>query len=233
MITSTLEPDYFAKQLRELRRFKGLTQESVAETCGLSLRTIEKLESGRHLPAEQSVRSLCRGLGIKRSYFLKPSEEAVARERAAIEKAIRTTTFVPTRVIRTTREMLSSLDGFHAWNCDVESVDDQALEMAMALAQNVFDWCEVWSDIALPERLDAAARLAEACRELDGIGALVHMGRYRAVRRYSSGPALTFTIGLLSVRPAEDSKGQKVAMVELGDGWELPADEAAAPLDLS
>jgi transcriptional regulator with XRE-family HTH domain len=64
MIRTQIDTAYIAKQLKIARQLFGLTQENVAEMTGLSTRTIEKVESGRHRPDEQTLRSLCRGLGL-------------------------------------------------------------------------------------------------------------------------------------------------------------------------
>jgi transcriptional regulator with XRE-family HTH domain len=222
---ATLDMPYFATQLRQLRRIHNLTQEDLSLMSGLSTRTIEKLESGRHGLAEQSLRSLCRALKIDRSYFVKPSEEAAERQKAAMLKALRTTAVVRTTVLRTARDLMNAVDGFHAWNIDLECVGDQALDLATGFAQNVTDWGEIWSDIGLPERLEACRGLADDCAALEAAGYLVHAGSYRARRRFLEGPPLVFRVGLMSVRTKADSEQQEVALVQMSDGWELPADE--------
>ena len=52
------DPVYIAKQVRFARKTFGLTQENLAEMSGLTTRTIEKVESGRHRPEEHTLRSL-------------------------------------------------------------------------------------------------------------------------------------------------------------------------------
>jgi len=115
------------------------------------------VESGRSAPAEQILRSLCRGLGIERRYFAKPTPEEAQRQREAMLKALRTTAVVRTTVVRDARGLMSALEGFHAWNIDLDTVGDDALEAATTFAQNLRDWGEIWDEIGLPERLDAAA----------------------------------------------------------------------------
>lgn len=80
---ATRDLAYFATQLRELRRRLGLTQEDPSLMSGVSTRTIEKLESGRRSPAEQTPRRHCGGLKIDRSYIAKRSADATERRRAA------------------------------------------------------------------------------------------------------------------------------------------------------
>jgi hypothetical protein len=104
-------------------------------------------------------------------------------------KALRTTAVVRTTILRDARGLMSALEGFHAWNIDLETVGDDALEAATSLAQNLRDWGEIWDEIALTERLDACRGLAEACTELAELGYLVHTGRYPRAQALQRGPA--------------------------------------------
>jgi transcriptional regulator with XRE-family HTH domain len=216
-----LDLTYFAERLRFLRRAYGLTQENVAAACSLTTRTVEKLESGRHSPSEQTVRSLCRGLSVDRTYLTKPSPAEEARQQAAMLKTLRTTAVVQTTIVRTGRDILQGLGSTHAWNLDIGEVEAAALSLAAALADNITDWSEIWDEIGMTDRANAAADVAASCQELGEVGYLTHIGRYRARRRFASGPPLVFTFGLLSIRPAAESQNQSVALVSLQDGWEL------------
>ena len=51
--------------LRLLREARGLSQRSLARLAGLSFRTLQLLESGRHDPRWSSVVKLARALGLK------------------------------------------------------------------------------------------------------------------------------------------------------------------------
>ena len=78
------DPAYIAQQLKFLRKTFRFTQENLADAAGLTVRTIEKLESGRHRPEEQTLRSLARAFKLDVKYFEKPTPEEEARQRAAI-----------------------------------------------------------------------------------------------------------------------------------------------------
>ncbi|MBI1196229.1 MAG: helix-turn-helix domain-containing protein [Phenylobacterium sp.] len=220
-IEMDLDLTFFADRLKFLRRVHNLTQENVAHACGLTTRTVEKLESGRHSPSEQTMRSLCRGLSIERGYFVKPTPAQEARQKAEMLKALRTTAVVRTTIVRTAQAVMNGFGGTHAWNLDVGEVAEEALPMAAALTDNVTDWSEVWDEISMSDQASAAAGLVESCRELEQAGYLVHLGRYQARRRFATGAPLLFTFGLLSIRSMAESENQSVALVPLADGWEL------------
>jgi transcriptional regulator with XRE-family HTH domain len=215
-----LDLAFFADRLKFLRRVHELTQDNVATMCGMTTRTVEKLESGRHNPSEQTMRSLCRGLSIDRSYFAKPSPVEEARQKAAMLKAVRTTAVVQTTIVRTAQDVMKNLGGTHAWNLDIGEVSSEAMADAASVTDLFTDWSEIWDDINMTERAEAAAGVAQACRELEAAGYLTHIGRYRARRQFLEGPRLVFTVGLLSIRPAAESENQSVALVPMEGGWE-------------
>jgi transcriptional regulator with XRE-family HTH domain len=89
METVERDPAYIAGQVRFLRKLFRLTQENLADAAGLSTRTIEKVESGRHRPDEQTLRSLARALNMDVKVFEKPTPEQEARTRAEMDRAVR------------------------------------------------------------------------------------------------------------------------------------------------
>lgn len=215
-----LDLAFFAERLKFLRRAHELTQDNVATMCGMTTRTVEKLESGRHNPSEQTLRSLCRGLAIDRNYFVKPTPTEEARQTAAIQKALRTTAVIQTTIVRTAQDVMKNLGGTHAWNLDIGEVGAEAMANAAAIADLFTDWSEIWDEINMTERAEAAAGVAVACRELEAAGYLTHVGRYRARRQFTEGPPLVFTVGLISIRPAAVSEDQSIALVTMEGGWE-------------
>jgi transcriptional regulator with XRE-family HTH domain len=54
----------FGRHVRSLRRARGLTQEGLAERCGLSTDTIRRLEHGSFSPSLDTLRKLVGGLDI-------------------------------------------------------------------------------------------------------------------------------------------------------------------------
>lgn len=219
-IEMDLDLAFLAERLKFLRRIHELTQDNVATMCGMTTRTIEKLESGRHSPSEQTMRSLCRGLSIERSYFTKPTPQEEARQKAEMLKAVRTTAVVQTIIVRSAQDVMKKLGGTHAWNLDISEVGPEAMADAASVTDLFTDWSEVWDDINMTDRAEAAVGVAQACRELEAAGYLVHVGRYRARKRFIEGPPLVFTIGLLSIRPTAESENQSVALVPMEGGWE-------------
>lgn len=59
------EVERFALNIRGLRKSKGLTQQTLAEACGLDEKQIGFLEQGRRSPNFKTILALQKGLGCK------------------------------------------------------------------------------------------------------------------------------------------------------------------------
>jgi transcriptional regulator with XRE-family HTH domain len=70
----SLEERRFGTHVRRLRRARGMTQERLAERCGLSADTIRRLEHGAFSPSLDTLTKLCAGLRILRSTLFESFE---------------------------------------------------------------------------------------------------------------------------------------------------------------
>ena len=94
METMDIDAKYIADRSRFIRKTLGWTQENLADAAGLTTRTVEKVESGRHVPNEQTLRSLARALGFDVAVFSKPTPEQEKRLEAELTRSLRKTTLV-------------------------------------------------------------------------------------------------------------------------------------------
>ena len=214
-------PQYIAETLRYLRKMRRLTQENLADAANLSTRTIEKTESGRHCPDEQTLRSISRALGFDRSVFDKPTPEEESRQKAEFDRAIRKTVVVPTLPVRTANDFLGHYGDWHSWRIDMSSVaSGGALETAATIGDWIEDMDGVWELCSMSQRLGYAQNFAELCQQIEAQDYLCHIGQYRQRMREKGKPDLIFLVGLLSFRPKKESDGQRYALVELEGAWE-------------
>ena len=72
----------FGRALREIRREKGYTQESLAFECGLDRTYISLLELGSNSPTLDTILSLCRALDTPLSAFAVRIENHLRRKRS-------------------------------------------------------------------------------------------------------------------------------------------------------
>jgi transcriptional regulator with XRE-family HTH domain len=220
MDTMKRDPAYIAQQVKFLRKTHGLTQENLADAAGVTTRTVEKVESGRHTPEEQTLRSIARAFNLDVKVFDKPSPADEARVHAEMERELRKIVVVPTQQIRTARDFLSAFGESDALRFDCSAVkDDQALETAATLSDWLRDLGEVWSDMYMSQRLESARDVVELCKTIESRGYLCHMGHLRQKDRSS----LVFDVGLVTILPKTETDGMRYAVVTLEDGWETMA----------
>ncbi|MDP1751865.1 MAG: helix-turn-helix transcriptional regulator [Reyranella sp.] len=233
METVKRDPEYIAKQLKLLRKMFGLTQDALAEASGLTTRTIEKVESGRHRPEEQTLRSLARALKMDVKVFQKPNPQEETRARAAMERAIRKMVLVRTTPIHTASDFLGAFENRHAFRVDQSQViTEDALDVVAAMTDWVRDLNDVWVDCDSVRRLEYARSFADLCTQLEEHGYLCHMGSHRQRLHHAGKPDLVFDVGLMSIQAASGAAGTRYALVELEGDWEtLEKDRMALPPD--
>lgn len=221
METMERDPAYIAEQVKFIRKLHKLTQENLADAAGLTTRTIEKIESGRHRPDEQTLRSIARAMQIDVRYFEKPTPEQEARQKAEMERALHKMVLVTTNPIRKASDFLAAFGQQHAFRIDISAVtDDAALETAAAMSDWITDLNDVWDDCAMSQRLEYARSFVELCEDMDRHGFVCHMGTHKQQLRQKDRPILISTVGLMTLLPKDGSEGSRYALVQLEGGWE-------------
>jgi len=221
MDTMERDPAYIASQVKFIRKMHRLTQENLADAAGLTTRTIEKIESGRHRPEEQTLLSIARALQIDIRYFEKPTPQEEARQKAEMERALRKMVLVTTTPVRTASDFLAAFDQRHAFRIDTSSVtEDAALEAAASMADWITDLNDVWDDCSMSQRLEYARSFVELCREIERHGFVCHMGNHKQQLREKDRPTLVFSVGLMTLLPKDGAEGSRYALVQLEGRWE-------------
>jgi len=72
-----MEMKDFGKKLIEVRKSLGLTQEEIAEKCNITVRTIQRLESGQVKPRAYTVKILSEFLEFDFLSFLRPAPDSL------------------------------------------------------------------------------------------------------------------------------------------------------------
>jgi transcriptional regulator with XRE-family HTH domain len=231
--TMERDPAYIATQLRLLRKIFRVTQENLADAAGLTTRTIEKAESGRHRPDEQTLRSLARALNMNVTVFEKPTPEQEARTRAEMDRAVRKIVFVRTHPVNTANDFLNEFAQRHAFRFDISQVEkDEALEIAASMMDWIGDLDGVWDDCSMSQRLNYARSFAELCQSIEAHSYTCYMGHHGEKLLERGKTPLVFDVGLLSIQKSEGAAGERFALVHLHGGWEsLERDRVPIPPD--
>jgi transcriptional regulator with XRE-family HTH domain len=231
METMERDPLYIAQQSKLIRKWFGLTQENLADAARITTRTIEKIESGRHRPEEQTLRSIARAMEMNMKVFEKPTPEQEARQKAEMERALRKMVLVPTGPIRTASDFLSAFDQRDAFRINTSAVThEEALEIAAAMSDWIRDLGDVWDECYMSQRLEYARSFVNLCKRIEEHGYVCHMGSHRQRLQEKGQSDLVFTVGLMSIQPKEGADGTRYALVQLEGRWEsLEKDRAPLP----
>lgn len=74
----------FREKLIEVRKARGLTQQDVAKMCKITVRTIQRLESGKVMPRAYTIKSISDNLGI--SFFETSNVDVKDKEQQSSQK---------------------------------------------------------------------------------------------------------------------------------------------------
>lgn len=218
-----LDAQHIAAVCRQLRTLRDFTQETLAEAAFVVPRTIQKAESGSHVPDIATLRGIAKACKVDISVFHKPTATEEAAQQRAFDEAVRTFALVPLTPAEDARALIDACtNGAHGLVVDLASVyDEETLPVAAALLDNVRDVMDIWSELPMTERLEVTKDLDERCAELRRCGYQCCVGRFRQVA--VSKPDLVFRIAVVTIRPP-DAKWQ-YALSQVGDGWETHPDD--------
>lgn len=105
----------FGHHVRSLRRARGMTQEALADRCGLSADTIRRLEHGSFSPSLDTLRKLCVGLDLMMSTLFESFELGARNEARELLDLLSTRTprelALATRVLRVLFDELDDMSG--------------------------------------------------------------------------------------------------------------------------
>ena len=221
METMERNAEYIAKQCKYLRKMLGLTQENLADAAGLTVRTIQKVESGRHIPDVQTLRSIARGIGFDVAMFSKPTPEQEKQQHEEMLRSLRKIVLVPTSPIKRANDFYSRNREWHAIMINAGAVEtDDALALTAVISEWMDDLDGIWGISAASQRLEYATSIAELCRELEGLGYITHFGGFRQQHMRDKG--MIWDVGLITFLPMADHDGDRYGLVTLDDPWEIP-----------
>jgi transcriptional regulator with XRE-family HTH domain len=225
------DPAYIAEQVKFIRKWHRLTQENLANAAGLTSRTIEKVESGRHRPDEQTLRSIARAMQIDVKFFEKPTAEQQARQTAEMERAFRKTVIAPTYAIHSASDFLSAFAQRHAFRIDTSNVTaDEALATAASMTDYITDLNDIWDDCPRSQQLEFARSFVDMCQEIEAFGFVCHLGHHKQQLRRKDQHPMVFTVGVMTLLPEDEAEEGHYALIQLEEGWEsLEADRVPFP----
>jgi transcriptional regulator with XRE-family HTH domain len=186
--TPILHPSILAWWTRAIRAASHWSQEALAASSGLTVRTIQRIEAGR--PSDVTTRrALARGLGYDNpEIFFDPQfaetitgffREIEKVGKDALQKQFPDKIRLPVTRVRSGAELAHLADAANAYNY---VCDDEINEKAKKVAATLFDYLNDYGDApefySNVDKLDVHRELNDLLRALEGHGAII----YSAVR---------------------------------------------------
>lgn len=111
--------DCLAKNLKELRKARGLTQEGLAEASGMTSTNVAHIETNRVWPSPNSISAIAAALGVSEAaLFTAATADAAAPTRDSLLAGILTR--VPALHDDQLRALFNIVDGFARDNAETE-----------------------------------------------------------------------------------------------------------------
>jgi transcriptional regulator with XRE-family HTH domain len=182
--TSILDPSILAWWTRAIRQASHWSQEALAATSGLTVRTIQRVEAGR--PSDVTTRrALARGLGYDNpEIFFDPQFaetitgffrqiEQIGKE--ALQKQFPDRIRLRVTPVRSGAELSRLAEVANAYNY---CCDDDVTEVVKEVAATLFDYLNDYGDVhelySNVDKLTVYRKLDSLLQDLGGRGAVVH-----------------------------------------------------------
>ncbi|GGO50306.1 DNA-binding transcriptional regulator, XRE-family HTH domain [Roseovarius pacificus] len=221
MHTMEVDPIFIAERCKYIRTMFEWTQENLADAAGLTTRTIEKVESGRHNPSLQTLRSIARALNFDMRVFDKPTPEQENRFTEELKRSLRKVALVPTSPIKTANDFYCRNQEWEGFMFDASAVEaSDALQLTAEISDWITELDGIWDLSTAAQKLEYSTSIASLCRELEGLGYVTQFGSLR--QQHMHYKDLVTSVLLLTFLPKGTHDRAMYAFVTLEDPWELP-----------
>ena len=141
-----------------LRTHHGWSQEALAAAADISVRTVQRIESGQPGAIEAVA-------AIARAFDLQGGAQGLQELRDGLDRLARV---MPVPAVRTGKDVVRLVNGAHGHIIDVPATDGAIREAAEVLIQNAIDWNDIGLEPAMI--FDAERTLGENLEQLEAAG---------------------------------------------------------------
>jgi transcriptional regulator with XRE-family HTH domain len=221
MTTRSRNAAQIAKTIKFLRESKKMKAETLAQLARLTVRSIERAESGRHVPSEETLTRIASAFGTTVGIFDSVDTETLRRE---LEDKAKKTLLVPTSPMEKPGQVLDTMTDASAYMHDFSAIkDERVLELAAALVEAIRDYGDSWEDLPLTEQLRSCHDLVDLANEIVALGYQPQMGAYTAVQLMPNKNHFKIKIVLIAFLP-KDHPGRYAMITLPSDMRTLPED---------
>jgi len=210
-----------SKNIRQLREHRAWTQEHLAEAAGITVRTVQRAESGQGMTAEtltaiagafdvslddlrvDVVEVLAAQIGVSKEELTDERlQQWLEQQRKDLDAKYLT---VPmTRIAAPSA--FETLSGTYAFRMHVESGSENARDVAAELEQYLQDYVDLADDVGPIGLRDMSKGAFELVQRLEALGCAVSIGRSEEPLRFRDGSRATWPVGTVVVALVADVK---------------------------
>jgi len=185
-----------AKNVRSVRELKHWTQQHLADTAGILLRTVQRVEKGDGASIE-TLGALSNAFDLSIE-VLQTDLSAVAEEmQRAHEELQKTHDFVPVAPV-TCSAQLEIIGGSEASLMQCATEDNAALDAFAELKSNLADMIDIWDNADPTHHRNWTKSAFEQVEELNKLGFVVCVGKATRRLRTATGPLAMRTLYVIA-----------------------------------
>jgi transcriptional regulator with XRE-family HTH domain len=144
-MTPARDPIEIARTIKLLREMHNMKATTLAEFSGLTLRSIERAESGRHRLSEQALQQIAQAFKVSVTVFDPFDLVDPVTLRKAYENSAKKMVLVPAVPFKNTAEVMGMIGETVGYWHDLSSIqDDAALDAATEFMQAFIDTKDLW-----------------------------------------------------------------------------------------
>jgi transcriptional regulator with XRE-family HTH domain len=164
-----------ATNVRIFRRGKHWTQQHLADTAGVQLRTIQRVEEGSGASLE-TLGALANAFDVSIDFMQTDFEALQASVQKHDEEMRKTHHMIPVKPVDCSSD-LGCLEGAEASHLYCASPDDQVQDLFAALRSYVRDIVDIWDDVDAVSQREWQRELFDQVEAIKELGCVVSVGR--------------------------------------------------------
>jgi transcriptional regulator with XRE-family HTH domain len=191
-----------AKNIRTFREAKHWTQQHLADTSGIVLRTVQRAEKGEGASVE-SLGALANAFDVTIDLLQTDFVALLEQAQGAHEAMKKTHDFVPMQPI-TCSTGLAVIDGAEASVMQCASTNDAAQDTFAAFKSSVMDMVDVWDAVDPINHREWMKSAFAQVEEMNRLGLVVCVGKAKRVIRTGKGPVEFGTLYVIAWPKGEE-----------------------------
>lgn len=195
-----------ANNVRLLRKIKNWTQEHLAQTAGVQLRTIQRVESAEGASAD-TLAALASGFDVSIDILRTDFDDAARQAREFENEISKTHAFVDMSPVTCSGD-LAAIGGADASLMQCKSTSDKVQDAFAQFEAQVRDTVDLWNEGDAISRRSWLRALHEHVQILNALGYVVSIGTRNATLVHANGTRMAFSTLYVIAWPEADARNR-------------------------